>query len=125
MLMHPDKNPSGSPISEANSIVPDPWETKEPKPNFPSPLELDRLLRGEPHPLIRGAEELLELAPAGVPGAGLLPAHMDNADIDPVKVLLNNELKLHDYFVENFNFQVEQALTLLYWLAAQPEQRLA
>jgi hypothetical protein len=39
--------------------------------------------------------------------------------------LLNNELKLHDYFVENFNFQAEQALALLYWLATQPEQRLA
>lgn len=124
MLKKSEKEPGGSPISKDEPIFPDPWETAEPEPHFPTSLELDRLLR-EPHPLITAAEDLLEIAPAGVPGAGLLPAHADSSEVscevDPAEVLLKNELKLHDYFVAKFNIQAEKALALVYWLATKAE----
>jgi hypothetical protein len=124
MFKKPEQNAGGSPIPKDEPMIPDPWETPEPEPHFPTPLELDRLLR-EPHPLMNAAEEFLEIAPAGMPGAELLPAHTGSSEIDPAEVLLKNELKLHDYVVETFNVQLEKALALLYWLATKPEQHLA
>ncbi|HIK15435.1 MAG TPA: hypothetical protein IGS53_09160 [Leptolyngbyaceae cyanobacterium M33_DOE_097] len=64
--------------SEAQSVIPDPWEATESEPHFPSPIELDRML-SEHHPVIGAAPELLEIEPEGVIGAELLPAHVDQA----------------------------------------------
>lgn len=123
MFKNPKKNLSGTPTSKIEPTIPDPWKTTEPEPHFPSPLELDRLLR-EPHPLINAAKDLLEISPAGMPGIELLPAHSASSEVDPIEVLLKNELKLHAS-VETFKAQIEKALVLLYWLATKPEQLFA
>lgn len=123
MFKNSKKNPSRTPTSKIEPIISDPWKTTEPEPHFPSPLELDRLLR-EPHPLINAAKDLLEIPPAGMPGIELLPAHSASSEVDPIEVLLKNELKLHAS-VETFKAQIEKALVLLYWLATKPEQLLA
>jgi hypothetical protein len=118
-----DRNSNRSPAPNGQPIIPDPWETIEPETHFPSPLELDRLLR-EPHPLIQATEPYPEISPAGQPGVGLLtPMHL--AEVRPERVLLQNELKLHTQWIDHLNFQVEKALALLYWLAIASEQTLA
>lgn len=123
MFKNSKKNPSRTPTSKIEPIIPDPWKTTEPEPHFPSPLELDRLLR-EPHPLINATKDLLEISPAGIPGIELLPAHSSISEINPIEVLLKNELKL-PASVETFKAQIEKALVLLYWLATKPEQLFA
>ncbi len=124
MFKQSKKNSGESPTPKAESMLPDPWEVKEPEPQFPSPLELDRLLR-EPHPLISAAEELPEISPAGQPGVELLPAPKDGREVDPVAVLLKNELKLHNSVLDTVAAPIEQALALLYWLATGSEHRVA
>lgn len=116
MFKHSKKNLGKSPTPKSESMLPDPWAVKEPEPQFPSPLELDRLLR-EPHPLISAAAELPEISPAGQPGAELLPAPKDNLEVDPAAVLLKNELKLHSSVLDTVAAPIEKALALLYWLA--------
>lgn len=100
------------------SVLPDPWTTSTPEPHFPSPLELDRLLR-EPHPLIRAATPYAAICPAGVPGALSLPTHAQS-DVSSSGVLLQNELKL-SILPERLQNQIEQALALLYWAVTMPE----
>ncbi|MGG6293950.1 hypothetical protein ACQ4M4_05965 [Leptolyngbya sp. AN02str] len=95
--------------------------TPQSEPRFPSPLELDRLLR-EPHPLLGAAEKFREISSAGLPNIELLPAHATSCQINSVGVLLEHELKLHDFFAEQNNGQVDNALALLYWLATEPDQ---
>ncbi|MGC8711777.1 MAG: hypothetical protein ACP5RH_05240 [Leptodesmis sp.] len=124
MFKQSKKNLGASPTPKTESLVPDPWEVKEPEPRFPSPLELDRLLR-EPHPLISAAEELPEISPAGQPGVELLPAPKGGREVDLVAVLLNNELKLRNYVFKAISAQVEKALALLYWLASGSDHRTA
>ncbi len=124
MFKHSKKNLGKSPTPKTALMVPDPWEVKAPEPQFPSPLELDRLLR-EPHPLISAAEELPEISPAGQPGAELLPAPKDSPEVDPVAALLKNELKLHNAVLDTVAAPIETALALLYWLATGSEHRIA
>jgi hypothetical protein len=123
MFRQPENNFIGVPTSKTEPILPDPWDAPEPEPHFPSPLELDRLLR-EPHPLIRAASDLRRINPAGIPGADLLPTHTD-FEVNPAQMLLTNELKLHDHVVEKCKGQIQQALALLYWLDSKPKQFFA
>ncbi len=120
MFKQSKRNSDKSPTSKTGSIIPDPWEAIEAESHFPSPLELDRLLR-EAHPLISAAEELPEILPANQPGTELLPAPRSNFEVNPATVLLKNELKLHKYVLEKVATPIEKALALLYWLAIESE----
>lgn len=123
MFKKPERYPHQASTPKSESGIPDPWEATAPEPHFPTPLELDRLLR-EPHPLLDAPEELIEISPAGIPGVELLPTHAASTEMSSVDVLLKNELKLHGCFVEKIKVQSEKALALLYWLATQPDQLL-
>lgn len=119
MLNKAEKNSTRLATPNGQSIVPDPWESVEQEPRFPSPLELDRLLKN-PHPLMPGAEPYLEISPAGQPGVGILDDHISLVETGLVEMLLQNELKLPIKWVDRLNLQLEKALALLYWLASDP-----
>lgn len=131
MVKNANNHSPQSDSSRLNPIIQDPWDTTESKTarQFPSPLELDRLLR-EPHPLMKAAERHLELTSGGAPGAELLPAHTGGEAVNPLEVLLKNELKLPANRLdvlkgERLRTQMEKALALLYWLASKSTQAFA
>ncbi|MGI0485798.1 hypothetical protein ACN4EK_10200 [Pantanalinema rosaneae CENA516] len=114
MFNKTNKNSPKLSIPSSVPIIPDPWETIAPEPHIPSPLELDRLLRQE-HPLIQAAAVHLAMPSVEMPTVLLPPPSGDrSAMMSPVKVLLQNELKLSSQW-EAIKGQVGQALTLLYW----------
>ncbi len=114
MFKKTNKNPTQIPTPRFEATLPDPWETVEPEPYFPSPLELDRLLRQE-HPLISAAAPHLTISAVETPAALLPPPQVDQSPpSNPVKVLLQTELKLPSSF-ETMKAQIEQALALLYF----------
>jgi hypothetical protein len=104
-----------STTSSNTPILPDPWLIPEPGPQFPSPLELDRLLR-DTRPAIGAAHTYPEIAPAGVPGALGLPAHAQNTGLSSATVLLQDELKLSTTAIDDLETPLETALALLFWL---------
>lgn len=123
MLNKAKKNSTRLAAPNGQPIIPDPWESVEQEPHFPSPLELDRLLK-EPHPLMPAAEPYLEISPAGQPGVGLLTDHISLVETRPVEMLLQSELKLPIQWGDRLNLQLEKALALLYWLGSDPEYAL-
>lgn len=113
MFKKTNKNSTQFFISRVEASIPDPWETIEPEPHFPTPLELDRLLRQE-HPLIGAAVPHLAISAVETPTGLLPPPHLQPLTVSPIKVLLQTELKLPSSF-ETMKSQLEQALALLYW----------
>ena len=109
MFRKTDKNLT--PFSAPETTIPDPWEAIEPEPHFPTPLELDRLLNPG-HLLIGAATPHAAISAVQMPSA-LLPPHAD-LTTSPVKVLLQNELKL-SASCASVRKQVGNALALLYW----------
>lgn len=107
------KKNSTPPSARSETTIPDPWNTIEPKPHFPSPLELDRLLTQE-HPLISAATPHLAISAVDSPTMLLPPPHADQLPTSLAKVLLQNELKLPSSF-EAMKTQIGNALALLYW----------
>ncbi|HEY9663503.1 MAG TPA: hypothetical protein V6C65_34080 [Allocoleopsis sp.] len=121
MFKKTNKNPTQIPTPRFEASIPDPWETVEPEPYFPSPLELDRLLRQE-HPLISAAVPHVAISAVDTPAALLPPPQVDpSPPSSPIKVLLQTELKLPSSF-ETMKVQIEQALALLYFAMTNPQQ---
>lgn len=114
MFKKTNKNPTPFPATRFEATIPDPWETIEPEPHLPTPLELDRSLRPE-HPLISAAMPHPAISAVDTPVALLSSPHLDQTSApNSAKVLLQNELKLPSSF-SALKVQIEQALALLYW----------
>jgi hypothetical protein len=112
----------GSRLCQANPIIPDPWE--EGNPDLSIILPLVSMPPTMP-PTIVHSEELLEICPAVIAGSQEVTAHGVNSTVEPVEVLLKNELKLHNCLADMYKARVEKALALLYWLSKNPEDTIA
>lgn len=104
-------------VSSTVAVLPDPWDTPASETHFPSPLELDRLLR-ENHPLL-GAVEAYPVIGSMEPPPVLLP--LPHPTMPPTDILLQNELKLSPTGLGRMKEQLAEALALLYWSMASPE----
>jgi len=118
MLKQTNTNSDNSTPPKQEPIVPDPWSVNPPEPHFPSPLELDRLLRND-HPLLRASATHPLLGRMEVPAGLLAPPH---GTLSAVTILLEHELKLPLNRAESVKSHVEVALALLLWEMANPDR---
>jgi hypothetical protein len=101
MLNNFDKAPLQKSSSSVEQLIPDPWETPSPTVETKS-IPDSWQIPIDTHPLILPIEisETRRLSPA----------------LNPIKVLLQDELKLKVPAGSQFKTQMEQALGLLCWM---------
>lgn len=111
-----DSNDQSELASSTPFNLPDPWTEEKADKQFPSPLELDRLLSPD-HPLLEAAASHGAIAPTPQPLGFLAPPKHSAQAVSPTAILLEHDLKLSAPMMTAMTPQIATALALLYWLS--------